>query len=596
MRTQPRLHSLRKSPTALKALPAVLRALASALLVLSESTWAAELRIQIDHRWNQSPLALGTPTNEHASGEPITPTRLAYLLSHAKLQRSDTRWIGAENWSAYIDPSKQRTSFLLSNIPEGRYRALRFDLGLDPHTDSSDPAARPPGHPLHPELNGLHWGWRGGYVFLAFEGRRTKTNAGFSYHLGGPQARGTVEIPAEFELKGPWLVTLAFDADRLLSTPHSINPDKESSTHSREEDPLTARLADNAVAAFSLVRVGPDTEPDNTPKWIDALPAKTDWDARIPAYVPRPSWPADNLPSNAGIALGKKLFHDTRLSINNSQSCASCHHPAFAMADPRPLSAGAEGHPGSRNAMALFNLAWKNSFFWDGRTKSLRDQVLEPIQDPREMRETLPAVLAKLSADPAYPSEFSRVFGSPTITSERLALALEQFLLAQLSWNSKFDRAFRGEAQLSQEERRGFELFFSEYDPRIGRFGADCFHCHGGADFSNHDFANNGLTPRTTDPDLGRFLVTGKPEDRGRFAVPSLRNVALTAPYMHDGRFHSLEEVVAHYDHGIVRSPSLDPNLAKHPPEGINLSPEDQKALVAFLRSLTDADLAPATP
>jgi cytochrome c peroxidase len=202
------------------------------------------------------------------------------------------------------------------------------------------------------------------------------------------------------------------------------------------------------------------------------------------------------------------------------------------------------------------------------------------------MHESLTNVVAKLEADPTLSAQFALAFGSPGVTAERMALALEQFLLTLLSFDSKFDRSLRGEAELTAEEKRGFELFHLEYEPRTGQRGADCFHCHGGPFFSNHGFANNGLDAEFTDP--GRFAVTGREGDRGKFAVPSLRNVSLSAPYMHDGRFTTLEDVVEHYDHGLHRSATLDPNLAKHPAAGLGLSAEDKRALVAFLRTLTD--------
>ena len=185
-----------------------------------------------------------------------------------------------------------------------------------------------------------------------------------------------------------------------------------------------------------------------------------------------------------------------------------------------------------------------------------------------------------------YPALFTEAFGSPEITAEKISLALEQFVLTLTSFDSKFDRALRGEAKFTQPEQRGFELFMTEYEPRSGRFGADCFHCHGGALFSDHQFHNNGLD--AVPLDLGRFLVTTNAGDRGKFSTPSLRNIALTAPYMHDGRFKTLEEVVEHYSTGLKRSATLDPNLAKHPDGGVRLMVEDQRALVAFLNTLTD--------
>jgi cytochrome c peroxidase len=186
---------------------------------------------------------------------------------------------------------------------------------------------------------------------------------------------------------------------------------------------------------------------------------------------------------------------------------------------------------------------------------------------------------------------FSAAFGTPEITAERVGLALEQFLFTLTSFDAKFDRVTSGEASFTAEEQRGFELFHTEFDPPRGLFGADCFHCHGGPLFQNIAFANNGLD---RDPsDLGRYLVTGRESDKGKFSVPSLRNVELTAPYMHDGRHRTLEDAVFHYVRGVQRSATLDPNLAKHPPGGVRLPPPDLRALVAFMRTLTGESQRP---
>jgi cytochrome c peroxidase len=200
----------------------------------------------------------------------------------------------------------------------------------------------------------------------------------------------------------------------------------------------------------------------------------------------------------------------------------------------------------------------------------------------------------------SYPSLFNAAFGSPEITPEKIGLAIESFLLTLTSFDSKFDRAIKGEATLNEQEQRGLELFMTEYDPRREQFGADCFHCHGGPLFQSQSFANNGLESASAKlcctcnkvlcehRDLGRAIITGKDSDKGKFSTPSLRNIALTAPYMHDGRFATLEEVVEHYSTGVKRSSTLDPNLAKHPDGGIRLSKEDKAALVAFLLTLSD--------
>ena len=207
-----------------------------------------------------------------------------------------------------------------------------------------------------------------------------------------------------------------------------------------------------------------------------------------------------------------------------------------------------------------------------------------PIQDPTEMDETLDRVTAKLAKKDDYPPLFRAAFGSEEITAEKLSLAVENFLLTLTAYDSKFDRALRGQSTLDGDEQRGFELFMTDYEPRTGQRGADCFHCHGGPLFSDHQFHNNGIASG----DAGRFNVTRNEADRGKCVTPSLRNIARTAPYMHDWRFTTLKEAVAHYSSGVHRSATLDPNLAKHPEGGLQLSAEDRRALAAFLRTLSD--------
>jgi cytochrome c peroxidase len=180
---------------------------------------------------------------------------------------------------------------------------------------------------------------------------------------------------------------------------------------------------------------------------------------------------------------------------------------------------------------------------------------------------------------------FAKAFESGAINATNLGLALESFLLSLTSCDSKFDQAMQGKAQLSAAEQRGFELFMTEYEPRSGQYGADCFHCHGGALFTDNRFHDNGLQ---ADHDLGLGAITQRRSDTHHFATPSLRNVALTAPYMDDGRFETLEQVIEHYSSGIQRRATLAPNLSKHPAGGLQLSTSDKAALVASLKALTD--------
>jgi cytochrome c peroxidase len=209
-----------------------------------------------------------------------------------------------------------------------------------------------------------------------------------------------------------------------------------------------------------------------------------------------------------------------------------------------------------------------------------------PIADHREMDLPPDSAAATLSNSPDYPDRFRTAFKSPDITPQKIALALEQYLLTLIASRSKFDLALLGRATLTPPEQRGLELFMTESDPRTGQRGADCFHCHGGPLFTDHQFHDNGLA----NPGPGLSTVTGNPADSGKFATPSLRNLARTAPYMHDGRFASLDAVITHYSSGIHRNPSLDPNLAKHPAQGLQLSASEQLDLIAFLLTLTDLE------
>jgi cytochrome c peroxidase len=319
--------------------------------------------------------------------------------------------------------------------------------------------------------------------------------------------------------------------------------------------------------------------------------AYTPYSLKTGSSFPPPNLPADNPLLVERVDLGSKLFNERMLSRDGSLSCASCHQEAHAFTDPRRFSTGVAGRLGTRHPMPLLNLAWKSAFFWDGRAPSLRAQAMIPIQQHNEMDMDLPAVAARLAAIPEYPPLFARAFDGPAITPEKIGLALENYVLTLTSFDSKFDRSLKGQARLSPEEQRGMTLFYTEYDPRAKQYGADCFHCHSGALFTDHLFHNNGLDDGA---DPGRFTITGDESDRGKFATPSLRNVALIGPYMHDGRFTTLAEVVDHYASGVQRSPTLDPNLARHPVTGLPLTPADKQALVAFLNTLTDPTLEAA--
>lgn len=565
---------------------------------LSQKVSAATLDISILPVANGNAIQPASLRYETSAAEKYSITRVSYLLSDFALQRPDGSWFELTNQVAWFDLEKNRSIARLE-IPPGEFISVRFDVGLNKELNHSDVAKFPAEHPLNPNVNGLHWSWQGGYIFLALEGMWRNASGqfdGWSFHLARDGNQTRVNLPAHLQLAENIKLEINFDASVLLNAPRSISFVKDgSSTHSRGGDPIAAALVANLPGAFSVRKISnqTDAELSYAKKKPLFMPRKfTPYRFEISATFPIPDLPQDNPLIEERVALGRKLFNDTALSKDGTISCASCHNAQIAFSDSVEFSRGVERRTGTRNAMPLFNLAWKNSFFWDGRAPSLRAQAMVPIQEHVEMDESLTNVVAKLSSRPEYKKLFQTAFYPPEITAEKIGLALEQFVLTLTSFNSKFDRMLKGEESFTQEEQRGFELFSTEYDPRRGQFGADCFHCHGGMLFQGQTFANNGLDNEFSDP--GRFKVTQRASDKGKFAVPSLRNVALTAPYMHDGRFDTLEEVVEHYSTGMKRSATLDPNLAKHPDGGVPLSGEDKRAIVAFLKTLTGKKFRPA--
>jgi len=282
----------------------------------------------------------------------------------------------------------------------------------------------------------------------------------------------------------------------------------------------------------------------------------------LDAYRPIPE---DNPLTPAKIALGRKLFFDRRLSRDQSLSCSTCHQPRRSFTDGRPVAVGIEGRTGARNVPTLINRVYGKSHFLDGRAESLERQAIEPIQNPKEMDMTLEEVVARLRRDRR----------TSNITSEELARALASYVRTILSGNAPIDRYMNGEREaLSEEARRGLNLF---------RGKANCTACHVGPNFSDEGFHNSGVAWRDGQwLDPGRFVVTGKEADRGAFKTPTLREIARTAPYMHNGSLATLEEVIEFYNRGGNRNPYLDPELRP-----LNLSAEEKAALLAFLQSLS---------
>ena len=309
--------------------------------------------------------------------------------------------------------------------------------------------------------------------------------------------------------------------------------------------------------------------------------------------MPPPLVPPDNPLTNAGVQLGRMLFYEKALSKDGSISCADCHQQKDMFSDIRQFSEGVNGTLGGRQAMATFNLAWHSrGLFWDGRAATLREQALHPIQDSLEMNESLENVIVKLNALPKYKDQFIRAFGTSEINADRIGLAIEQFEFSVVSYQSKYDSFLEGLATLTEAEERGRQLFFANAVPAQGIKGGECVHCHGGPNFANDFFVNNGLDRDADFTDLGRFKVTGIPTDRAVFKVPTLRNIALTPPYMHDGRFNTLEEVIDHYNTGVKNSSTVHHTMEHNLQHGgLLLNAQEKADLVTFLHTLTDQTL-----
>lgn len=323
-------------------------------------------------------------------------------------------------------------------------------------------------------------------------------------------------------------------------------------------------------------------EPLATATPLPTLPADTLPPTELPTEVPQgfdrwPEAPADNPLTREKALLGRRLFFDPILSRDGSVSCASCHLPEHGLASPDPVAVGVGGMKGRRNSPSLYNVAWGKSFFWDGRAKSLEEQALAPIVSPQELGSDLPTVVGRLQRHAEYPQLFAVAFAEEAdpVSEVNLARALASFQRTLVRAGSEVDRFHAAEyAALSPEARQGLWIFESR---------GFCWQCHSGPNFSDEGFHNTGVGFGKEGRDLGRFEVTGDPLHRHQFKTPSLRGVALTAPYMHDGSLKSLEEVVEFYSQGgAPRDTGLDPQLRP-----LQLTPTEKANLVEFLKALS---------
>lgn len=321
-------------------------------------------------------------------------------------------------------------------------------------------------------------------------------------------------------------------------------------------------------------------------------PVNSSYVLDAPSHFPEMIIPTDNPLTVMGVELGKRLFYEKRLSGDNTLACAGCHAPSESFSDKNQYSKGIDGQFGKRNSMALVNLGYQKFFFWDGRAKTLEEQILFPVQDPVEMHQSWTNAVIKLRADKSYRNQFFVAFGTDQIDSTLVAKSIAQFLRTMVSGFSKYDVMYKYKysipltakeqgllSQVTNEEWAGYDLFNSLN-------GGDCFHCHNGPLMQVNIFANNGLD--ATFSDLGRGKVTNNPADMGHFKVPTLRNISLTAPYMHDGRFQTLDQVIEHYSSGIVHSTTISPLIEFASQGGVQLDAFEKGLIKKFLLTLTD--------
>jgi cytochrome c peroxidase len=325
-----------------------------------------------------------------------------------------------------------------------------------------------------------------------------------------------------------------------------------------------------SILLFLGVTVLAADRPSPLPR--DTLPAKLTLD-KIPLGLGPRALPKDSPLTPARVKLGRKLFFDPILSADNTVACASCHQPAHGFASPQARPRGIRGQQVARRAPTLFNRAYGTSFFWDGRRGSLEEQALVPIGTATEMGSSVPAAIKRLRANKEYRAQFEAAFDDG-LTAANLARALASFERVLLRGASRVDRFRRqgDHAALTARERQGLWLYESK-----GR----CWRCHSGANFTDEGFHNTGVSWGKKPVDLGRYAVTKKQADKGKFKTPTLRGAALTAPYMHDGSLKTLEDVVEFYNKGGIANPNLDPVLAP-----LGLSAEEVRDLVAFLKAL----------
>jgi cytochrome c peroxidase len=525
------------------------------------------LVIELGHEVSGEPLVLGRLTYTNTAGNRFAIDRLRYYVSDVVLHGA----AGAEHTSGvhYCDLSADATQRItLPDVPSGQYERISFVFGLDDTRNLTGAL------PSTPENDAMEWpaALGGGYHYMLLEGRfedATGSERTCRVQTGRLVSGGTstshyfeVTLPNSSVAIGTGtthLLALMDVGGWFADPPYDFN---DYGTDMAASAAAQQILEDNGPHVFAPLTQDPVT-------------------IEFPPAFPPMIVPADNPTTRQGVFLGRNLYHDPILSADSTLACAGCHRPEHSFADVTRFSVGIDGISGTRNANALVNPGFVTVSFWDGRARDLEAQALEPVQNPIEMNLPWSEVTERLAANARYRRLFLRAFGTVEITPDRVTKAIAQFERTLISANAKYDRWAAGEIQLTAAEERGHAMFFSE----VG----DCFHCHGqNLAFTDNLFHNVGVDAVIVDPGLGGR--TGLPSDMGLFRTPTLRNVELTGPYMHDGRFATLHEVVQHYNSGGFRTPTVDPLIRV----GVGLRLTDQQVddLVAFLMVLTDTTYA----
>ncbi|MDP4267166.1 MAG: cytochrome c peroxidase [Bacteroidota bacterium] len=313
----------------------------------------------------------------------------------------------------------------------------------------------------------------------------------------------------------------------------------------------------------------------------------TPYKVEIPKFFPTDIYiPSDNPLTNEGVELGRYLFYDGKLAGRNSpdsmMSCGTCHIQQYSFKNGKANAYGITGIKTPHTMLPLINLLWNpNTLLWNGKVGKIEDLIPMGITAPHELNTTISKAVDAIKKNPVYPSMFKKAFGTEEINIDRISKAIAQFVRTLISSNSKFDKYLRGEGNLTAEEMDGYSIFSSET--------GDCFHCHGTVLFTTNLFYNNAKDSVFTDT-RDRYSITHNPSDIGAYVAPTLRNIELTAPYMHDGRFKTLEEVVDFYSEGLVRSLYVHPLMKKINQGGAQLTSTQKKNLILFLKTLTDND------